>query len=189
MYGDHLPTFDFTENMLSNGDKYQTQYFIWSNFDMEKGNNDLQAYQLSSYVMERLGISEGYIMKYHQSKKDESEEEYLKNLKILEYDILYGKKKIYGGETPYKATDLKMGISDIEITDVYNYNDYVFIEGSNFNDYSCVMINGKEYATEKISDRLLRISGAKVKKSDLVVVAQKGKDKVELSRVSYSVKQ
>ena len=189
LYGDHLPTFDFTDDMLSNGDKFQTQYVIWSNFQMDKQDKELQAYQLSAYVMNRLGISEGYIMKYHQSKQDLPEDEYLKNLKILEYDILYGKKEIYGGETPYEATDLKMGIDDIEITDVYNYNNDVFVEGNNFNDYSCVMINGKEYATEKISDRLLRVKGTKVKMDDVVVVAQKGDDKVELSRTTFTVKQ
>lgn len=189
LYGDHLPTFDFTDDMLSNGDKFQTQYVIWSNFQMDKQDKDLQAYQLSAYVMDRLGISEGYIMKYHQSKKKLPEDEYLKNLKILEYDILYGKKEIYGGGTPYEATDLKMGIDDIEITDVYNYNNDVFVEGNNFNDYSCVMINGKEYAAEKISDRLLRVKGTKVKTDDVVVVAQKGDDKVELSRTTFTVKQ
>ena len=189
LYGDHLPTFDFTDDMLSNGDKFQTQYVIWSNFQMDKQDKELQAYQLSAYVMNRLGISEGYIMKYHQSKQDLPEDEYLKNLKILEYDILYGKKEIYGGETPYEATDLKMGIDDIEITDVYNYNNDVFVEGNNFNDYSCVMINGKEYAAEKISDRLLRVKGTKVKTDDVVVVAQKGDDKVELSRTTFTVKQ
>lgn len=189
LYGDHLPTFDFNDDMLSNGDKFQTQYVIWSNFQIDKKDKDLQAYQLSAYVMDRLGISEGYIMKYHQSKQDHPEDEYLKNLKILEYDILYGKKEIYGGETPYEATDLKMGIDDIEITDVYNYNNDVFVEGNNFNDYSCVMINGKEYAAEKISDRLLRVKGTKVKTDDVVVVAQKGDDKVELSRTTFTVKQ
>lgn len=189
LYGDHLPTFDFADDMLSNGDKFQTQYVIWSNFQMDKQDKDLQAYQLSAYVMDRLGISEGYIMKYHQSKQDLPEDEYLKNLKILEYDILYGKKEIYGGETQYEATDLKMGIDDIEITDVYNYNNDVFVEGNNFNDYSCVMINGKEYAAEKISDRLLRVKGTKVKTDDVVVVAQKGDDKVELSRTTFTVKQ
>lgn len=189
LYGDHLPTFDFTDEMLTNGDKFQTQYVIWSNFQMDKQNKDIQAYQLSAYVMERLGMSEGYIMKYHQSKKNLPEDEYLKNLKILEYDILYGKKEIYGGDTPYVATELKMGIDDIEITDVYNYGDTVFIEGNHFNDYSCALINGKEYVTEKISDRLLRVKGAKVKKDDLVTVAQKGDDKVELSRTTFAVKQ
>ena len=189
LYGDHLPTFDFTDEMLTNGDKFQTQYVIWSNFQMDKQNKDIQAYQLSAYVMERLGMSEGYIMKYHQSKKNLPEDEYLKKLKILEYDILYGKKEIYGGDTPYVATELKMGIDDIEITDVYNYGDTVFIEGNHFNDYSCALINGKEYVTEKISDRLLRVKGAKVKKDDLVAVAQKGDDKVELSRTTFAVKQ
>ena len=189
LYGDHLPTFDFTDEMLTNGDKFQTQDVIWSNFQMDKQNKDIQAYQLSAYVMERLGMSEGYIMKYHQSKKNLPEDEYLKKLKILEYDILYGKKEIYGGDTPYVATELKMGIDDIEITDVYNYGDTVFIEGNHFNDYSCALINGKEYATEKISDRLLRVKGAKVKKDDLVTVAQKGDDKVELSRTTFAVKQ
>ncbi len=189
LYGDHLPTFDFTDEMLTNGDKFQTQYVIWSNFDMDRQEKNIQAYQLSAYVMQRLGISEGYIMKYHQSKQELPEDEYLKNLKILEYDILYGKKEIYGGETPYEATNLKMGIDDIEITDVYNYNNTVFIEGSSFNDYSCVLINGKEYTTEKVSDRLLRVNGINVKKEDVVVVAQKGDDKVELSRTTFTVKQ
>ena len=51
------------------------------------------------------------------------------------------------------------------------------------------MINGKEYAAEKISDRLLRVKGMKVKTDDVVVVAQKGDDKVELSRTTFTVKQ
>ena len=75
LYGDHLPTFDFTDEMLTNGDKFQTQYVIWSNFDMDRQEKNIQAYQLSAYVMKRLGISEGYIMKYHQSKQELPENE------------------------------------------------------------------------------------------------------------------
>ena len=52
-----------------------------------------------------------------------------------------------------------------------------------------VLINGKEYTTEKVSDRLLRVNGINVKKDDVVVVAQKGDDKVELSRTTFTVKQ
>ena len=111
MYGDHLPTFSFTNDTMKNADIYQTEYFIWSNFDMEKIDMNLQAYQLSAAVFERLGISQGYIMKFHQTKHED--EDYLKKLKILEYDILYGDKQIYNGEVPYVATDLKMGIEDI----------------------------------------------------------------------------
>lgn len=187
-YGDHLPPFDFTENMLSNKDKYQTQYVIWDNFGMEKQDEDIQAYQLSANVLAQIGISEGNIMKFHQKRLQMSESDYLKNLKILEYDILYGNRDIYGGESPYKQTDIKIGIDDITISDVYNYNNDVFIEGENYTDYSCVLINRKQYACEKISDRLLKVKNAVVKEFDVIVVAQKGDDKAELGRTTFMVK-
>lgn len=183
MYGDHLPTFNFTNETQANGDIYETQYIMWSNFSMKKESVDLQAYQLSSYVLQRLGISEGYITKYHQTKKNDPD--YLKNLKILEYDILYGKKNIYDGECPYKATKLHMGIDDIEITSAYNYRNYVCVEGNNFNEFSVVYINGKEYPTEIINNNLLRVTGVTLKNDSVVSVAQRGKDKIELSRVTW----
>ena len=31
MYGDHLPGFEITEDDITNGDLYQTEYFVWSN--------------------------------------------------------------------------------------------------------------------------------------------------------------
>ena len=52
MYGDHLPTFNFTNDTMENGDIYQTEYFIWSNYGLEKKDIDLQAYQLSAAVFD-----------------------------------------------------------------------------------------------------------------------------------------
>lgn len=187
-YGDHLPPFDFTEDMLSNKDKYKTQYVIWDNFGMEKQDEDIQAYQLSANVLAQIGISEGNVMKFHQKRQQMSDADYLKNLKILEYDILYGNRDIYGGESPYKQTDIKIGIDDITISDVYNYNNDVFIEGENYTDYSCVLINGKQHVCEKISDRLLKVKNAVVKESDVIVVVQKGDNKAELGRTIFIVK-
>ena len=187
-YGDHLPPFDFTEDMLSNKDKYQTQYVIWDNFGMEKQDEDIQAYQLSANVLAQIGISEGNVMKFHQKRQQMLDADYLKNLKILEYDILYGNRDIYGGESPYKQTDIKIGIDDITISDVYNYNNDVFIEGENYTDYSCVLINGKQHVCEKISDRLLKVKNAVVKESDVIVVVQKGDNKAELGRTIFIVK-
>ena len=67
IYGDHLPTFDITDDDLENGDIYQTQYVIWNNFGLENTKKDIQAFQLSSYVMKLLGISGGVISKLHVS--------------------------------------------------------------------------------------------------------------------------
>lgn len=185
MYGDHLPTFSFTNDTMENADIYQTEYFIWSNFDMEKIDMNLQAYQLSAAVFERLGISEGYIMKFHQTKHED--EDYLKKLKILEYDILYGDKQIYNGEVPYVATDLKMGIEDITIDQVYNYKDYICISGNNFNDFSKVLINDKEVDCEVISGNLIKVPKKNVVSKDEVSVIQSGEDKIELGRITYKV--
>ena len=185
MYGDHLPTFSFTNDTMENADIYQTEYFIWSNFDMEKIDMDLQAYQLSAAVFERLGISQGYIMKFHQTKHED--EDYLKKLKILEYDILYGDKQIYNGEVPYVATDLKMGIEDITIEQVYNYKDYICISGNNFNDFSKVLINDKEVDCEIISGNLIKVPKKNVVSKDEVSVVQSGEDKIELGRITYKV--
>lgn len=185
MYGDHMPTFSFTNDTVENGDIYQTEYFIWSNCGLEKKDMDLQAYQLSAAVFEKLGISEGYIMKYHQTKHNA--EDYLKQLKILEYDILYGDKQIYDGEIPYVATDLKLGIEDITIDEVYNYKDYICVAGKNFNDFSKVLINNKEVETELIGSTMLKVPKRNVKSGDEVAVVQSGEDKIELGRTTYKV--
>ena len=185
MYGDHMPTFSFTNDTVENGDIYQTEYFIWSNCGLEKKDMDLQAYQLSAAVFERLGISEGYIMKYHQTKHNT--EDYLKQLKILEYDILYGDKQIYDGEIPYVATDLKLGIEDITIDEVYNYKDYICVAGKNFNDFSKVLINNKEVETELIGSTMLKVPKRNVKSGDEVAVVQSGEDKIELGRTTCKV--
>ena len=165
---------------------YQTEYFIWSNYGLEKKDIDLQAYQLSAAVFDRLGISEGYIMKFHQAKHNDAD--YLKKLKVLEYDILYGDKQIYDGKVPYVATDLKMGIDDITIDEVYDYKDYVCISGKNFNDFSTVYINNKEQENaELISSTMIRVPKRSIKSGDEIAIAQRGNDKIELGRTTYIV--
>ena len=56
---------------LRNGDIYQTEYVIWSNFELEKQDKDLEAYQLSAYVMSLLELYNGILTKYHQAFEKE----------------------------------------------------------------------------------------------------------------------
>ncbi|NLZ81361.1 MAG: LTA synthase family protein, partial [Clostridiales bacterium] len=93
LFGDHLPGFSFTDEDLTNKDIYQTEYLIWSNFDMKEMDTNLEAYQLSAYVMELLGIKNGILTKYHKFFKNEAN--YLDDLKILEYDMLYGNMEVF----------------------------------------------------------------------------------------------
>ncbi len=117
LFGDHLPTLGFKDEDLVNNSIFQTEYVVWSNFDMEKNDQDLTAYQLTSSVLNSVNIDNGVLTKYHDQFKNNSD--YLTDLKLLQYDLLYGEKYIYNGTNPFIATDLKMGTYDISITDVY----------------------------------------------------------------------
>ena len=92
---------------------------------------------------------------------------------------------IYGGENPYQATDLKMGTDEIKITDAYEYSDHICVEGENFNTFSVVFVNDKECTTVAVNGNMLIAKGIKLKKGDKVSVVQRGKDKIELSRVTF----
>ena len=155
MYGDHLPALDMTEDMMKNGSLYQTQYIIWNNFGMEKEDQDLYAYNLTSEVLDRLGISVGMINKYQQSHKDDND--YLSGLESLSYDMLYGKQYIYGGKNPYKATNLKMGVKDIKIDEIVKIGENYYIKGQNFTEYSKVSLDGEILSTVYLGPTILAL--------------------------------
>lgn len=117
LFGDHLPTLGFADEDLVNNSIFQTEYVVWNNFDLPKRDEDLTAYQLTSSVLNSLDIDNGVLTKFHNQFRNTSD--YLDDLKLLQYDMLYGEKYIYGGVNPFKTTDLKMGTYNISITDVY----------------------------------------------------------------------
>ncbi len=180
MYGDHLPALDITEESMKNKSLYQTQYIIWDNFGMDKKNMDITAYDLTSELLDRLRISVGMMTQYHQNYKNE--DDYLKNLEALSYDILYGKKYIYGGETPYKATDLKMGVKKIKIDEIVKIGENYYIKGQNFTEYSKVSLDGEILDTVYLGPTILALKD-KVDPEDVsrMKVSQVEKNKEVLS--------
>lgn len=193
LYGDHLPGFEWQAEDMENNTLFQTQYVIWNNVKMEKETRDVEAYQLTPYVLSKLGIHEGTMMRYHQKylKKCEdnkpSEEEntrYLEDMKILEYDILYGKREIYDRAKPYKATKLQMGINKIDIDSVSESEDSVLVFGDNFTPYSYICIDGKPVETMYVWPELLIAKGIYDENErggdEEITVKQIGRDKVVL---------
>ena len=156
MYGDHLPALDMTEQEMKNGSLYQTQYIIWDNFDMPIQHKDLMAYQLNAEVMSRLGISVGVMNKFHQDNS--YSETYLDDMKALTYDMLYGDKYIYGGKSPFKTTNMKMGIHEIKIDEVVQIGDKLYIKGQNFTEFSKISLNGEALKTVYLSPTLLQLN-------------------------------
>ncbi len=188
-YGDHLPTFDITDEELENGNIYQTQYVIWNNFGLDHIDKDIEAYQLSSIVMSRLGLSGGMISKLHMTNMDsENQEEYLDKLTLLEYDLLYGDCEAYGGRNPYTVTNLQMGYKKITINMVGIADDEnMKVSGSNYTACSKVTINGELYDTEFISGKELLVRGYTPSTGDKIAVVQKDENGDILSSTSIYV--
>lgn len=174
MFGDHLPTMGLTDDDMKSGNIYKTKYITWNNFGLEKKDADLYAYQLLASITDSVGIHEGTIFNYHQTQSDSAT--YLEGLENLQYDILYGKRYCYNGEDLYPASDLVMGIDDVEITDIRPsaIEDKIYIYGKNFTQSSRVFINGEKVSCTQVSTGLLSISKDAISDGDTVVVNQMG---------------
>lgn len=155
VYGDHLPVLNLNENSMKTGTLYDTEYVMWSNYGLTKIDEELSSYQLSAQVLERLGINSGVLTWYHQTRADNGN--YLDNLRILQYDMLYGKDYIFGGKNPYEPTQLKMGIRPIRVTDIFAFGSNTYVRGDNFTRYSKVAFDGDLKDTVFVNSHVLKV--------------------------------
>ena len=180
MYGDHLPVLNLTEENMKTGNLYQTEYVIWSNFGLKKIDQDLSAFQLSAEVLSRIGLHNGTLTWYHQTHKDDGD--YLENLNLLLYDMLYGEQYIYGQKNPFEPTNLRMGIEDIKIKDIFCFGEDTYVVGENFTPYSKVSFEGDLKDTIFVNSKTLKVPET-LDSGDLskFAVCQVGKYKAVLS--------
>ena len=180
MYGDHLPALDMTEEDMKGGNLFTTQYIIWDNFGMKKQDKNLASYQIGAEVLDRLGIHDGLITTYHQNYQNSST--YLEDLETLAYDMLYGDDYIYGGTSPFKPTNMKMGIRDIKIDEIVQIGEDYYIKGQNFTIYSKISLDGKVLDTVYLGPTILGLK-EKVDPQDVsrMKISQVEKNKEVLS--------
>lgn len=185
LYGDHLPSLGIEQKQLKSKSIYKTEYIIWDNFDIPKKDRNLQAYQLSAAIFSKLGIDNGTIFKYHQ--RNMGAKGYSKNLKLLQYDMLYGKRYLYGQTNPFKRTDIKMGIDDIVINLVEQDGENVFVHGENFTEYSSIFLDGKLIDSKYLNESTMEIPQYTIEDNAKVEVSQLGNKQSRLSTSSQYV--
>ena len=181
MYGDHLPSMALTEEDFAEGNMYQTDYVIWSNRPIERETRDVAAYQLSAYALSKVGISRGTVLRLHQTELAAGTEDYSDELRLLEYDLVNGKKYAYGKTERYEIKDLQMGVKEITLNSVSPLGEKTFlVSGTNFTEWSIVYLNGKKCNTTYVSPTHLRVTGKELKPGDSVTVEQVSVDRVRL---------
>lgn len=178
-YGDHLPSFNITNEELSCGDVQTTEYVIWANFEIPVEDRDISAFQISSLVMDKLGITNGVLTKYHMLHREDSvdDPEYMDGLLMLDYDMLYGEHYCYGGHFPLEPTQLQLGTKEIKLSSVVyaESTQIMFVLGKNFTSFSAVIIDGTQYETEFVSSELLRVVNVSAPGGKEICVAQTSK--------------
>ena len=186
MYGDHLPTMDLKVEDMKNRYLFQTKYVMWSNFDMKKKDKNIAAYQMAAEVFNRLGIHEGTVFNYHQTRK--GTRNYQLDLQALQYDILYGKQYVYGGENPFAATKMQLGIYPATLERMESIgNGSYYVYGTNFTASSRLEINKELQETQYISPTQLLVQNVELADGDQVSVATQSNSSTKkvLSRTDY----
>ena len=155
-YGDHLPALDWNEDCIDSGNLFETQYFIWNNYGAKFTGGDIEAYRLSAYVFDQLGINDGAIFQFHQSYDvEDNGVGYKTELEILEYDILYGDHDVYDGEYPFEPTEIQLGIDPICINAVNLRYGRLMVKGENFNEFSKIVLDGEVLPTVYVDSHTL----------------------------------
>ena len=173
-YGDHLPTMNLEAKDLKSKYLYNTNYVIWDNIGLEKQDENIAAYQIVAEVFDRLDIHTGTVFNYHQERK--STKNYLADLELLQYDIMYGDQYVYGesGE-PVTEGHMVMGVKDAEITELVAQTDGSYsIYGNNFTKQSKVYINGEKQTTKFLNNTRLDLKESAINNGDTIMVAQVG---------------
>lgn len=186
VYGDHLPNLDFTDEMLTKGNMFQTQYFVWNNIGLDVVKEDVEAYQLSAKILNSIGIEDGVINAYHQANWDiRDTQEYQDNLEILGYDMLYGDNYATGGQNPYEPTKLQYGVEMVEVTDAYRDQSdtgYLIVKGDNFTEYSVVYVGNEKVPSKLLDENTLKVNLGKQVQDVQIQVRQSYKGKLVLQK-------
>lgn len=153
VYSDHLPALNAVIDQFDAESKYLTPYFIYDNMGKEKTDMDLEAYQLSTRILDLANMTGGVMNRFHRNYKEN--DDYEEKLECVQYDILHGKRYIYDKNKPYKRTTMSMGIKEIIIDDIMIEEDKIKIIGQGFNEYSCVVLDGKQTKTKYVSENTL----------------------------------
>ena len=172
-YGDHLPTMGLKAEDLKSRYLYNTNYVIWDNVGLQKQDKNIPAYQLMSEILNRLDIHSGTVFNYHQQRK--GTKNYLSDLELLQYDILYGKQYVYNNHPPITEGHMVMGIRDVSLSSIVpQLSSGYSLYGENFTKYSRVYVNGEKQKSSFLNNTRINLSETELQDGDVIQVGQVG---------------
>lgn len=122
---------------------------------------------------EQTGYPFGTVFNYHQQRK--GTKNYLSDLELLQYDILYGKQYVYNGKAPITEGHMVMGIRNVSLSSIVpQLNSGYSLYGENFTKYSRVYVNGEKQKSSFLNNTRINLSETELKDGDVIQVGQVG---------------
>ena len=146
---------------------------IWDNIGLAKEDRNIPSYQIMADVLDRLDIHSGTIFNYHQERR--KTKNYLADLELLQYDILYGEQYVYDGDLPITEGHMVMGIRDVTLESIIPHLEEGFsLYGQNFTKSSRVYVNGERQKTTFLNNTRIDLPETELENEDVIVVCQYG---------------
>ena len=95
--------------------------------------------------------------------------------------MLYGENFQFGGEKPYKMTDMRMGTLPIVAENIKVMGESLYVQGSGFTEKSKIFINGEKKSTIMLSQYSLMATGVTLTEGDSITVGQSSSKREVLS--------
>lgn len=170
-YGDHFPAVGIENHEVSIKTLKSTPYVIWDNMNLPKTDKNIEAYDLTSLILDKLSLTNTTLSMLHNSNlDDETKHKYLNQ---LEYDLIYGKNYTSDYEELTPSDDYKIGFKDISIDSIEAYDENsIIIKGQNFNNYSNVYVADKYVEKTLIDSNTLAIPKDSCKAGNTIQVRQ-----------------
>ena len=189
-FGDHLPEFDLTDEDLTTGSLFKTEYAVWSNRKLEARDRNLTAYRLGSWILENAGFNAGILPRLHRHFSGFGN--YQSMLSVTEYDMLYGDgeicRAVYGPDGGLEPSRMRMGVAPVALDGVSFTGGALIASGHGFTLNSVIKVDGREMETLFINEGTLACALDEMPEGMSVTVAQIG-NSIVLSETEIVVTQ
>ena len=151
LYADHLPQLANRICSLTNEETFETRYYMWDNIGLAKEDGNVNLWQLSTRLLNTIGMDGGFINKFHNVYSGRQEEAYAEAAVIVDHGLIFEETETFENDKT-----LAIGIDRPEILSVEpnpdgqgSFRNSYTLTGVGITDDTVVTVNGKSYNLNK----------------------------------------
>ena len=189
LYGDHLPALDLIKKNEAGVNKYESLFVIANNYGggRLKLPRDFSSNDMSTEILKEARLPYGPMNLVHAY--DRNSKDYMSKLKLIQYDILFGKKYFLKKNEIQGINHMKINNEELKLDKVVERNGDYYVVGSGFNRNTKVYLDGKEVDSVYYDENDIKLFDSFYtgkKEIQLKIVDNNGKVFQETKKIKYN---